>query len=410
MTFKELVNKVRNLVLEAKNVTIEDTENNFTSDNVEGALKEVFQSGVNAKNNVVTALNSKGAEVTTSDTWEEIKNKIDIKEGRLDLRETTLSNNYPYLVTNGAIKYIERCSGNFKTFEYEEPYFYVIKETHLIKINAIDETVVFDITLANANFSCICVTQEYLFISDNTKLYKINKSTGSEVQSIDGAYYKLCSYGDYVYGIYGDETSSTLHKIRISDMYIMLTKDMSSDRIYDFERGKFVCNNNGIYATTEHSNSSGLTECYLTKINFDFSVAKSFRIGGYLYEKNIKFLNDFVFVSDSSRSIEVESGKKSGLAKYDANLNLIIYDESNRYENFEIYNGYVYTLNSLSSSPFIKINLNTLKEVNSYRTLINTNPQKGMFIINNIIFFIGGGIYRNILSKKVYSDEKGEEL
>ncbi|MBY2050574.1 hypothetical protein KWX14_11220, partial [Clostridioides difficile] len=71
---------------------------------------------------------------------------------------------------------------------------------------------------------------------------------------------------------------------------------------------------------------------------------------------------------------------------------------------------YVYTLNSLSSSPFKKINLNTLKEVNSYRTLINTNAQKGMFIINNIIFFIGGGIYRNILSKKVYSDEKGEEL
>ncbi|HBG2232893.1 TPA: hypothetical protein KPK00_003957, partial [Clostridioides difficile] len=55
MTFKELVNKVRNLVLEAKNVTIEDTENNFTSDNVEGALKEVFQNGVNAKSNVVTA-------------------------------------------------------------------------------------------------------------------------------------------------------------------------------------------------------------------------------------------------------------------------------------------------------------------------------------------------------------------
>ncbi|AXU75335.1 hypothetical protein GSQ29_07920 [Clostridioides difficile] len=41
MTFKELVNKVRNLVLEAKNVTIEDTENLFESDNVEGALKEL---------------------------------------------------------------------------------------------------------------------------------------------------------------------------------------------------------------------------------------------------------------------------------------------------------------------------------------------------------------------------------
>ena len=42
MTFKELVNKVRNLVLEAKNVTIEYTENLFESDNVEGALKEIM--------------------------------------------------------------------------------------------------------------------------------------------------------------------------------------------------------------------------------------------------------------------------------------------------------------------------------------------------------------------------------
>ena len=43
MTFKELVNKVRNLVLEAEKVTIEDTENNFTSDNVEDALKVVWK-------------------------------------------------------------------------------------------------------------------------------------------------------------------------------------------------------------------------------------------------------------------------------------------------------------------------------------------------------------------------------
>ncbi|HBG0830841.1 TPA: hypothetical protein KPF29_003938 [Clostridioides difficile] len=410
MTFKELVNKVRNLVLEAKNVTIEDTENNFTSDNVEGALKEVFQNGVNAKSNVVTALNSKGADVTTSDTWEEIKNKIDIKEGRLDLRETTLSNNYSYLVTNGAIKYIERCSGNFKTFEYEEPYFYVIKETHLIKINAIDETVVFDITLANANFSCICVTQEYLFISDNTKLYKINKITGIEVQSIEGAYYKLCTYGEFIYGVYGDETSSTLHKIRISDMYIMLTKNLVSNGIYNFKGGKFVCNKNAIYATTEHSNSSSITTCHLSKINFDFAIAKDFRIGRYLHMKNIKFLNDFVIVSDAERGIEIDSNKKSALVKYDANLNLIVYSDDNKYDNFDIYNGYIYAIYSLSSSPFVKISLNTLKHIDSYRKLTETYPNAGMFVINDIVFFISSGIFRNILSKKVYSDEKGESL
>ncbi|MCC0689981.1 hypothetical protein IDF80_18615, partial [Clostridioides sp. ES-S-0056-01] len=248
------------------------------------------------------------------------------KEGRLDLRETKLSGYNPYLVTNGSLKNLDKYSGNLKAFECEKPYFYVIVNTHLIKINAIDESVAFDITLASANFSCICITQEYLFISDNTKLYKINKTTGREIQSIEGAYYKLCTYDDYIYGIYGDETSSTLHKIRISDMYIVLTKNLVSNSIYNFTGGKFVCNKNGIYATTEHSSSSSSTrtDCYLTKINFDFTIAKNFRIGGYLSEKNIKFLNDFVFVSDKYTGIEVDSSNKSNLVKYDANLNLII--------------------------------------------------------------------------------------
>ncbi|MCC0668506.1 MULTISPECIES: hypothetical protein [unclassified Clostridioides] len=414
MSFKELVNKVRNLVLEAKNVTIEDTDNLFSSDNVEGALKEVFQSEVNAKNNVVTALNSKGAEVTTSDTWEEIKNKVDKKEGRLDLRETILSNNYAYLVTSGAIKYIEKCSGNFKTLEYEEPYFYVIKETHLVKINASDESVIFDITLANANFSCVCIAQEYLFISDNTELYKINKMTGSEIQSIDGVYYKLCAYGDYVYGIYGDETSSTLHKIRISDMYIILTKNLVSNSIYNFSRGKFVYNKNGIYATTEHSSSSSITMCHLAKINFDFTIAKDFRIGGYLYEKNIKFLDDFVFVSDESGKIEVASGKTSGLVKYDANLNQIVYNSSAiSCINFDIYNGYLYVIYPTynASDPVQKLDLNTFKAVRYFYAFYTSSPRVGMIIVNNLVFFIDNyNVYRNIASRKVYSDEKGVEL
>ncbi len=413
MTFKELVNKVRNLVLEAKNVTIEDTENNFTSDNVEDALKEVFQNGVDAKNNVVTALNSKGAEVTTSDTWEEIKDKINKKEGRLDLRETILSNSYSsYLVTNGTIKYIEKYSGSLKALEYEEPYFYAIKGTHLIKINAIDESVIFDITLANANFSCICVAQEYLFISDNTKLYKINKSTGSEIQSIEGSYYKLCTYGEFIYGIYGDETSSTLRKIRVSDMYLMLTKNLSSNGIYNFSRGRFVCNKNGIYATTEHSSSSGRTDCYLTKINFDFTIAKDFRIGGYLYDKTIKFLNDFVFVSDKQGYIEVNSSK-SALVKYDVNLNCIASADIHSCVNFELYNGYVYMLflSANYSDPFQKLDLNTFKTTQYFYTFYPPTQVIDMIIINNMIFFINSaGIYRNVVSRKVYSQEKGEIL
>ncbi|MCC0642622.1 MULTISPECIES: hypothetical protein [unclassified Clostridioides] len=394
----------------AEKTSIKDTDNLFTSNNVEDALKEVFQSGVNAKNNVVTALTSKGADVTTSDTWEEIKNKVNSKEGRLDLKETKLSGYTSYLISNGSFKYIDKYSGDLKAFECEKPYFYVIVGTHLIKINAIDESVAFDITLASANFSCICITQEYLFISDNTKLYKINKTTGREIQSIEGAYYKLCAYGDYIYGVYGNETSSILHKIRISDMYIMLTKNLSSNEIYNFNRGKFVCNKNGIYAITEHSNTSSITDCHLSKINFDFTIAKDFRIGGYLYEKNIKFLNDFVFVSDRYASIEVDSSNKGGLVKYDANLNLIISDGASHCTNFDIYNGYIYVIYPNSSNPFQKKDLNAFTTVKSCGALYDASPGKDMIIINNLVFFINYGIYRNVLSKKVYSDEKGEEL
>ncbi|WP_227847824.1 hypothetical protein [Clostridioides sp. ZZV15-6598] len=80
MTFKELVNKVRNLVLEAKNVTIEDTENKFTSENVEGALKEcidradsAFQSADSGKQLIATAI---GDPATKENTFAELANLI----------------------------------------------------------------------------------------------------------------------------------------------------------------------------------------------------------------------------------------------------------------------------------------------------------------------------------------------
>ncbi|HEK4634535.1 TPA: hypothetical protein SOK69_001644 [Clostridioides difficile] len=80
MTFKELVNKVRNLVLEAKNVTIEDTENKFTSENVEGALKEcidradsAFQSADSGKELIATAI---GSPATKDNTFAELASLI----------------------------------------------------------------------------------------------------------------------------------------------------------------------------------------------------------------------------------------------------------------------------------------------------------------------------------------------
>ncbi|HHQ8844871.1 TPA: hypothetical protein ACSVSG_000818 [Clostridioides difficile] len=92
MTFKELVNKVRNLVLEAKKVTIEDTENKFTSENVEGALKEcidradeAFQEADSGKVLLSTAI---GSPATSEQTFQEYADYITGFKGTIStLRE-----------------------------------------------------------------------------------------------------------------------------------------------------------------------------------------------------------------------------------------------------------------------------------------------------------------------------------
>ena len=96
MNFKELVNKVRNLVLEAKNVTIEDTENLFESDNVGGALKELatradeaFQEADSGKELIATAI---GSPATPEQTFQEYANYITEFKGTISNLNSQVSN------------------------------------------------------------------------------------------------------------------------------------------------------------------------------------------------------------------------------------------------------------------------------------------------------------------------------
>ncbi|MDE3567544.1 hypothetical protein PV481_17920 [Clostridioides difficile] len=98
MTFKELVNKVRNLVLEAKNVTIEDTESKFTSENVEGALKEcidradeAFQEADSGKTLLSTAI---GSPATSEQTFQDYANYITGFKSNISNLETQLKSKY----------------------------------------------------------------------------------------------------------------------------------------------------------------------------------------------------------------------------------------------------------------------------------------------------------------------------
>lgn len=85
LEFNKIKNTVENIDTTAENTMIKDVNNHFNSPNVEGALEELFQCGVNSKNKVVQAINSKITvpDLNSNNSWDEISNSIrNIKEGR----------------------------------------------------------------------------------------------------------------------------------------------------------------------------------------------------------------------------------------------------------------------------------------------------------------------------------------
>ena len=93
-------------VITAENITIKDTNNNFTSINVEGALSELFQSASNGKKLIATAITGKGVETSNTDSFQTMATNINnIKVGGGGITPTgtkEITQNGTYDVTNFA--------------------------------------------------------------------------------------------------------------------------------------------------------------------------------------------------------------------------------------------------------------------------------------------------------------------
>lgn len=63
-------------VITAENITIKDTNNNFTSTHVEGALNELFQSASNGKTLIANAITGKGVTTNASDSFQTMATNI----------------------------------------------------------------------------------------------------------------------------------------------------------------------------------------------------------------------------------------------------------------------------------------------------------------------------------------------
>lgn len=80
----------------ADNITIKDTNNHFTSTNVEGALDELFQSASNGKQLIATAITGKGVATNPSDSFQTMATNISKIETTPQIKTYTIKNNLTY--------------------------------------------------------------------------------------------------------------------------------------------------------------------------------------------------------------------------------------------------------------------------------------------------------------------------
>lgn len=94
--------QVASINLTADNVTIADTSNNFTADNVEGALDELFTNVSNGKISIASAITDMGQTASGSDTFAVLSAKIkDISKDAIAIVGDVLSGKTAY---SGGVK------------------------------------------------------------------------------------------------------------------------------------------------------------------------------------------------------------------------------------------------------------------------------------------------------------------
>ncbi|HBF2174879.1 hypothetical protein KLM55_18275 [Clostridioides difficile] len=419
MTFKELVNKVRNLVLEAKKVTIEDTENNFTSNNVEDALKEVFQSGVDAKNNVVTALNSKGAEVTTSDTWEEIKNKINDSKCSFDLFETTF-NNKRFIIN----KIFDEDVKEMTLFHNDIDCYFIVAKFYIYKMDSNFNLIYKNRLTYNPDGAYI--DENYIYIGDVYNLSKYDKESGNLVSSRTniGCLY-MCGDENYLYTV----VTSGLGGVRPSEKFIKIDKlnlstivengDGTDNSTYEFRyHEKFVMNSNNIYfmKTKHKKNSYNDYYQYLCKmnpntLNIDTQLTIYNNVTYKDYVKGFVFIGDKIYLT-KQRNIESALNKTLSVVDKDLNLTELGADTYSPNRDLITDGTYLYLVSAWSSPSRFdleKINVSDFKKITEYSC--HSDLKSFVTLCNNkICFTSSSGICLAILVSNILIQKEGEEL
>lgn len=235
----ELQDNLENIELVAKKISIDNKDNKFVSENVEGALKEcitkattalnkaeqAFQDGVNVKNKVVSTLTSKGfknVNLTTDDNWEEIINKIKKVKTEADgwyynwavsAEQTNEFFGYYYN------KY--QICNNITLSEDEEKVYFAHGTTIYIynkKGNEISKNKI-KLDTSNGITGIVVSKDNYIYVTDTTYIYYLasdGKTIISKMRMSD-IVLEMKIYKQYLYAI----TVNTVRRINLSNFTIV---------------------------------------------------------------------------------------------------------------------------------------------------------------------------------------------
>lgn len=302
-SLKSKFEKVQPSVLKAEDIPLEVDDENFTAHNVQDAIElcvqmcetsctesksaktnsekfekmiaqandkadKAFQSGVDVKNKVVSALASKGFNLTTEKTWEDIVNEINSKkvEKGLQLQKTFYikttnggfyapyifksKHNILYLVIND--KSIVKLDNNFNEIwkidinnnitkllsklEFDDDdNIYYSDDNMLCKMNP-DGRVLWKQNIKDALFEVITVYKDYIYVGGKTgKVYKLNldgKVQYDKKITDDNPFHDIIKFKSNIvlnkpYSIFICDTDLNIlkQKVKKYDSYSIITDD-----------------------------------------------------------------------------------------------------------------------------------------------------------------------------------------
>jgi len=319
---KHEMSDINNLNLTAENTTVKDTDNNFVSGTVEGALQELAtkdmaldkriddnkteidrlkQSVADGKSKIATSVSGKGVPTNGSDPFQTmadnidtIKTKLPILEGDVGVAEDTEGNIYGVEKLTKSLIYLESDSactmlseilnGNITKFKFVDDGYICLQSNKIVKLD-FTGSVVWEYSITDVN---------YMYVDKNNYIYCTVSYAGGKIIKLD-------IEGQMIWEFALPQSSSVLVS---DDGYVYATRRNNSASSADGKVLKLTTDGVEIWSRqVNHASSVAINDSYIF-VSTDYTSGK---ITKYNFD------GDLVWVSDAVYPIQLLTDSDGGV-------------------------------------------------------------------------------------------------